>query len=154
MRKDKYIFIITAAMIALLLLHKGSDGFPDNSPAKESSVDVTTSDEVLTVDEDMPEGAEGVMNAPEEAGPALPLTPMPELIELDQEEPYKPAPDVPVAKEGPNAEETGSARLEGDKRLTTTRGMVLVQDGCFVMGNLMEDSFWGIITFWGVCFGV
>ncbi|KKM75744.1 hypothetical protein LCGC14_1387110, partial [marine sediment metagenome] len=38
-------------MIALLLLHKGSDGFPDNSPAKESSVDVTTSDEVLTVDD-------------------------------------------------------------------------------------------------------
>ena len=165
MPNDKIIFIITAAAIALLLFHKGSDGFPDNSTARESSVDITTSDETLTVAGDMSEDAQGVRRAPEDAGAALPLTPFPELIEVEQEDLYRPALDVPVGEEGPEGsngvrlEEANSidsaslAGSDGDKRLTNTSGMVFVQEGCFVMGNPMDDSFEDEVPAHKVCLG-
>ncbi|MCK4910795.1 MAG: SUMF1/EgtB/PvdO family nonheme iron enzyme [Thermodesulfovibrionales bacterium] len=156
MPAGRYLYIIAATVIALFLVSKCAEmptqpsGITGNGQKVEKPVLVPESPE--------PDVTE-TRKYEDEKKPFVLLTPLPELKEVEP----------PLAKEDPEAlahrpepvlstvgEESSGVKLEeaaGDisARISSTHGMVLVQEGCFVMGNHKEDAFEGETPAHDVC---
>ncbi len=174
MPAKRVIYIIAATIIALFLIHKCSD-----SPQRDADRAVTVQeakDDVAIDDPASPDEKPVQPKQPEQPEqpeqedvqmekPFVLLTPPPELIELKPPD----APVIPAQKEDTGAlvyrpapelksvgDESFGAALEdveadGAAQKASTAGMVLVQDGCFVMGNHKEDAFEGETPAHEVC---
>ena len=131
MQRDSIVFILIATAIAFFFLQKCAGRTPDGrtvtSPPK--------------VEVNLDEAPVSARNKSEGAISSQHLTPEPLLVKVRLEPVYRPAPELVAVGDGPAGANLDMVGLEVDKSKTATLDMILVQKGCFVMGNSMTDSF-------------
>lgn len=156
MPTGRYIFIIGATVIALFLISKCSE-MPTQTTDK--AVTEQSEDRAASVPETPEPDVTKTKKLKDGEKSFVPLTPSPELKEVElppvkedsQAYAYRPEPVLSIVEEESSGARFEEAAGDSSARMSSTQGMVLVQGGCFVMGNHREDAFEGETPAHDVC---
>ncbi len=156
MPAGRCIFIIVATVVALFLISKCSE-MPTQTTGK--AVTEQKADRAASVPENPKPDVTETHKLKDGEKPFVPLTPSPDLKEVElppvredsDANAYSPEPVLSIVEEKSSGVRLEESPGDSSARISSTQGMVLVQDGCFVMGNHREDAFGGETPAHDVC---